>query len=486
VITPDLPERSYSTRLRTAVLFTGSGTAGAYHAGVLRALHEAGVKIDLVGGRGIGAVAALFAAIDGAARLWEPAGLWKDRAARRFYGWRRPLRFSGYAALAAALVLLLPLALLASAVVIGLIGLLLSLIGLEATGTRLTTAFTGWVATLFLPQALPTVVPRLVLFSLLTAIGILIAAAVASHMRDPLRRRSRRGWLSRLFGAPLTAELLVARSAVDVWHLIRGAAPIALPERRELARKYVELAAENQGQPGFRELLLTVHDLDARRDLIFAHLAPSRRARFFGRTTAGATPRSLEVFDLSGVARDHVFDALSAALAVPLATEPTLVPFPAEGTWRGEAHRLCDRPESLARLIEEAGHAGAEQIILVSGSPPQGRPHELSAGRADVRGRAGEQLAAFETASMRDALEQFTGRFASLFVIRPAHNPLTPLDFAGVYDERSDRTQSLAELVDRGYEDAYRQFIEPIVGGGAEPAEPIQEVNGGQPAPSQL
>jgi hypothetical protein len=468
------------------LLFTGSGTAGAYHAGVLRALHEAGVKIDLVGGRGIGAVSAMFAAIDGAARLWEPAGLWKDRASRYFYGWRRPLRFAGYAALAAGLVLLLPFALLAAAVLIGLVGMLLSLIGLEATGTRLTTAFAGWVSTLFLPAALPTVVPRLVLFALLMSAAILIGAAVTAHVRDPLRRRSRRGLLSRLFGAPLTAESLVARSAVDLWHLIRGAAPLAMPQRWELARKYVELLAENQGQPGFRELLITVHDMDARRDLVFAHLSASRRNRFFGRSSADAAARQLEVFDLSGVARDHVLDALTAALAVPLATEPTLVQFSAEGTWRGEAHRLCDRPESLARLIEEAGHAGVEQIILVSASPPQGRPHELSAGRADVRGRSGEQLAAFETASMRDALEQFTGRFASLFVIRPAHNPLTPLDFAGVYDERSDRTQSLPELVDRGYEDAYRQFIEPIVGGGAEPAEAVQHVNGGQTAPSQL
>ena len=55
MITPDAPYRSYSTRLRTALVFTGSGTAGAYHAGVLRALHEAGVKIDIVAGRGIGA-----------------------------------------------------------------------------------------------------------------------------------------------------------------------------------------------------------------------------------------------------------------------------------------------------------------------------------------------------------------------------------------------------------------------------------------------
>ena len=32
----------------------------------------------------------------------------------------------------------------------------------------------------------------------------------------------------------------------------------------------------------------------------------------------------------------------------------------------------------------------------------------------------------------------------------------------------------LAELVDRGYEDAYRQFIEPIVGAGGERIEAVQ------------
>ncbi|HJR58131.1 MAG TPA: patatin-like phospholipase family protein [Vicinamibacterales bacterium] len=486
MITPDSPDRSYSTRLRTALLLTGSGTAGAYHAGVLRALHEAGVKVDLVGGRGIGAASALFAAIDGSARLWEPAGIWKDRTARQFYGWRRPLRLAGYAALSAGLVLLLPVALLAAAVLTGIVGLILSLVGLEAAGASLTARFTQWVTTLFSPWALPTVVPRLVLFALIIGAAILAGAVIASYVREPLRRRSRSGVLWRLFGAPLSSESFVDRCAADLWNLIRGAAPIAAPGRTELARKYVELLSENQGQPGFRELLITAHDLDARRDLVFAFLAQARRGRFFSGTPAEPGARPLEAFDVSGVARDHVLDAVSAALSVPLATEPYLVRFPAEGPWRGEAHRLCDRPEGLSRLIEEAAHAGAEQIILVSAAPQPARAHELSGGRADMRGRAGEQLLAFETASLRDALEQFTGRFASLFVVRPEHNPLTPLDFGGVYDERSDRIQRLAELVDRGYEDAYRQFIGPIVGAGAEPAEPVQQLNGGQPAPSRL
>ena len=76
--------------------------------------------------------------------------------------------------------------------------------------------------------------------------------------------------------------------------------------------------------------------------------------------------------------------------------------------------------------------------------------------------------------ALRDALEQWTGRFAGLFVIRPAHNPLGPLDFDGVYDERSDRAHTLGELVDRGYEDAYRQFIEPVVGASGDRLEAVQ------------
>jgi hypothetical protein len=289
-----------------------------------------------------------------------------------------------------------------------------------------------------------------------------------------------------LLGAPLSSDRLVARCTAELWNLIRGAAPLAAPARIELARKYVELLTENLGQPGFRELLVTAHDMDARRDVVFALLGPSHRGRFFNRAAADPGTRGIEAFDLSGVAREHTLDALEGALAVPLATEPHLVRFSPEGPWRGEAHRFCDRPEGLSRLIEEAAAAGAEQVILVSASPSQGRAHELSAGRSDLRGRAGEQLAAFETASLRDALEQFTGRFASIFLVRPSHNPLASLDFGGVYDERSDRHQTVAELVDRGYEDAYRQFIEPVVGAGAEPAEPVQRINGGQTAPSKL
>ena len=465
--------RPYSTRLRTALVMTGTGTAGAYHAGVLRALHEAGVRIDLVAGRGAGAIGALFVAVDGGQRLWEKDGLWKSAGLARAYAWRRPLAVAAWMLALAAALLALPLVLLAAGVVAALVAVLLSLVSLSSASTAVTSGYSRFIDAMFAPAALPTIVPRLIVLCLLVAVGALAVGAAAHWWRAPVRRRSARASLWRLLGAPLSTHLIVDRAVVELWNLIRGAAAIAPPPRADLGRRYVDLLAENLGQPGFRELLVVVHDIDARSDLLFALLAEGHRQRFFGRGAAG--PRAAEAFDLAGAARDHLMDALAGALAVPVATDPHLLAFASEGPWRGETHRVCDRPASLARMLEEAASAGAEQVIVLSASPGPARAHELRSGRLDLRGRAGEYLAASEAAELRDALEQSrAARFAAVYVIRPTHNPMGPFDFAGVYDEQSDRESALAELVDRGYEDAYRQFIEPVVAAGGERISAVQ------------
>ncbi len=66
--------------------------------------------------------------------------------------------------------------------------------------------------------------------------------------------------------------------------------------------------------------------------------------------------------------------------------------------------------------------------------------------------------------ALTDAIRHLHHRFQAVYLIRPEHNPIRPLDLIGAYDERSDRVQTLDELMERGYEDAYRQFIEPVVG----------------------
>jgi hypothetical protein len=464
----------YSTRLRTALVMTGTGTAGAYHAGVLRALHEAGVRIDLVAGRGAGAIGALFGAVDGGHRLWEKDGLWKSAGLARAYAWRRPLTVAAWALALAAALLALPLVLLAAGVLAALVAVLLSLVSLSTASTAVTSGYARFIDAMFAPTALPTIVPRLIVLCVLVALGSLAAGAAMNSWRAPVRRRAPGASVWRLLGAPLSTRLVVDRTVGELWNLIRGAAAIAPPPRADLGRRYVDLLAENLGQPGFRELLLVAHDMDARRDLLFALLAEGHRQRFFARCVTG--PRAAEAFDLGGTARDHLMDAIAGALAVPVATDPHLLAFSSEGPWRGETHRVCDRTASLARLLEEVAAAGAEQVIVLSASAAPARAHELRSGRLDVRGRAGEYLAASEAADLRDALEQARAatRFAAVHVIRPAHNPVGPFDFAGVYDEQSDRESALAELVDRGYEDGYRQFIEPVVAAGGERISAVQ------------
>ena len=68
--------RDYSPKRRTAVVFAGSGTAGAYHAGALKAIDESGVKVDIAIGTGVGAFTAACAAVSSGPRLYTAEGFW--------------------------------------------------------------------------------------------------------------------------------------------------------------------------------------------------------------------------------------------------------------------------------------------------------------------------------------------------------------------------------------------------------------------------
>jgi hypothetical protein len=115
-------------------------------------------------------------------------------------------------------------------------------------------------------------------------------------------------------------------------------------------------------------------------------------------------------------------------------------------------------------LLAELPFAGVEQVSIVSAVADRSAPHHLSKPPGTLESRLAEHLTAAEAAAIRDAVSMHRGQFDGVFLIQPTHNPMGPFDFDGTYDERSDRYQSLGELVDRGYEDAYRQFIEPVVG----------------------
>ena len=466
----------YSPERRTALVLTGTGADGVYHAGVLRALHEAGIKIDIVCGRGIGAVGAVFAAVDGASRLWDAKGLWRAPAVPHLYRWRWPLRvvFGIFAGVAA--VVISPVLFLALGLIVYLVGLLLGMAGLEL-GTWVVGRFANLLVEAFAPAALPTWLPRLVALGVIVAVMVLVAGTALAAPRSRHRRRSRGTGAWSLVSAPLDASRAIHHFVVGVWDLLKGGASVSAPAPEDLSRRYAELLNENLGQPGFTELLLAVHDLDARRDLIFGLVRePYRRALFPPPGAPGA--RRADAFDLAGLGRDHLVDVLRGALSVADTTEPAVVRFAPDGYWRGEAHRLVDRAASLARLLEEAAAAGAEQIILVSASPEPPGPHELGRPRLEPRARLSEHAASFESAVLRDAMEHVRHRFRATYRIRPVHNPVGAFDLRGAFDERSDRQQSLSELMERGYQDAYHQFIEPIVAPSGEHLRSNQSVGG--------
>ena len=236
---------------------------------------------------------------------------------------------------------------------------------------------------MFAPAALPTWLPRLVVLVLGLAAVTAVFAALADGDAGAVRQQRGQFWW-RLFKAPLSTSAVVEHCWVVLWDLVRGAAQLKQPTPRDLGRRYTELLADNVGQPGFRELLIVVHDIDAHTDLVFALVNETRRRDLFHRsTTTEADARRAGIVDLASIGRDHLADGVAAALTVPLATEFHTMTFAPDSYWRGESHRLCDRPASLWRLMEELTALGVEQAILVSAAPETAGPHGLA--RPDSR-----------------------------------------------------------------------------------------------------
>ena len=420
----------YSTERRTALLLSGTGAHGAYHAGVLRAVREAGIKIDVMAGHGMGAVAAALAAIDGAATLWDAEGLWRSPPARSLYGWKRSLRVAGWLTIALAVVVLSPA--------------LFMLVGTNV----------------------PSMIQLLAMTLGAAIILTLLGGTIVSRLRGGRRRRYRGNWWWGILAAPLDVDGARAAISQIVWKLIRGAASANKPDQREIGRRYGEVLAESLGQPGVRELVIIANDVDARHDITAALLREPFRRQFFAPRLG--RERKAEAIDLAGAGREYALDVICAAITPGVGGDPYVMAFPPDSYWRGEAHRLCDRPGTIIRLFDELHAAGVEQVIIASGVTVQSAPHRLKPADVNFRRRIGDFVAAAESASLHDALVSTRSQFAAVYLVSPEHNAIGPLDFAGAYDEASDRQQTLAELIERGYEDAHRQFIAPVVAASGE------------------
>jgi len=457
--------REYSPKRRTAVVFTGTGTTGAYHAGVLRALDESGVKIDLVVGSGTGAITAAFAAVSGGAELYGKGGLWDGASWRAFYRLRPALR-------AALLLLGVSFAIFALPVLLGLLlGILFPLLLIAdrvfpGAASRVLSVL--WVA----PEALSG--PYLAA----QAVPVLALAMLATFVLGTIywRRGSR---LAEAFEAYLDAEHGLDRLRRGLWEIARGAMLSGVPaSEAELGRRYVALLSENLGELGFRELIVRVADLDRGRALAFALLREEDPNRAYE-----------EMVDLRAPGQGALlFDALATGLLFPVAMPLRRVAFPKGAVHAGETHRLTDASLVPGCGIEEALAAGAEQVVVVTGTPEEIGPPTRRRGplaRIDATLRALEQQAAAEIDATertsrivstlghrgpggRGAWEDpATGQVArevDLWVIRPRRRTLGPTELDGASDPATEVLQTTDDLVERGFRDAYRQFIEPVVG----------------------
>jgi hypothetical protein len=463
----------YSPRRRTALVLTGSGASGAYLAGALKALDETGTRIDLLVGTGAGAVAAAFGAVAGGPRLYGPGGFW-DGLGRRQLCRLRPLLRAALGLLGLSLAsLLLPLVL---AVVAGLAFPLVLLADLVRPGL-LAAAMGGLLALparLRAPYLAAVGVPLLLL-----ALGLVVTLA-SRFLKD--RRRFAESLESVVDDLP--GALRLRRS---LWEVARASAVSgAAPGDAELGQRYVSLLSDNLGQPGFRELVLRLADVETGDVLPFAVLADGPRARF-ARPRSGAEPPWV---DLRREAAAGVLPgALRASLFPPLLTSPVRVRFAREGPFPGETHRLADGLLAAGSGIAEALAAGAEQVVVVSPCPEAAAPTPRRRGLQAA-------LSAVAATRERQALEadlghyQMLGRVVltvghpmdeggrawedpatgtqhrsfGLWVVRPDGRNVWPLDWNGAREPATEVWERPADLMERGYRDAYRLFVEPVLG----------------------
>jgi hypothetical protein len=463
--------RDYSPKRRTALVFTGSGTTGAYHAGVLRALDESGVKIDVVVGSGIGAVAAAYAAVGGGPKLYGPGGFWAGVRWGSFYRLRPSLRI-GLSLLAVSFaVMALPVLL---ALLLGALFPLLLIADRVSPGVASRVLVPLWVA----PERLsgPYLAAQALPVFVLAVLALATLAAV--YFRD--RRR-----LAEAFESLLDADPGLARLRRGLWEIARGAALSGgPPSDAELGRRYVALLADNLGEPGFRELVLRAADLDRGEALAFTLLRGGDAAP--GPSREGALAGAV---DLRAPAHDALFfDALATGLLCPMGMPMRRVSFPKGAPHGGEVHRLTDATLAPGSGIAEALAAGAAQLIVVTGVPEAAAPLARRRGplaRVDAAMRVLERQAAGEIAeaervnrmvstlghrgtdgrgAWEDPARGRVYREIDLWVIRPEGRALGPMELDGARDPVTEVLQTTADLLELGFRDAYRQFVEPVVG----------------------
>jgi hypothetical protein len=290
-----------------------------------------------------------------------------------------------------------------------------------------------------------------------------------------------------------------------LWQVARGSAVSSrAPSEADLGLRYVGLAAENLGQPGFREMVLRTADLETGAPLSFALLGSEGRQAFAaamgqgGRRSRGEGLSGAVDLTAAGYA-EMLFPAVMTDLLPPFTAGVCRVTFPRGGLFAGETHRLADATLAGGSGVAEALAAGAEQVILAAPLPETHNPGlrrrgpraalssalatlERQAIEADLAAlerlnRAVETLGHREDDGSRAWEDPATGRVHrefALYVVRPSRRSVGPLELDGAEDPATEVVETMDDLLEQGYRDAYRAFVEPVVGAAPEPRRPVR------------
>ncbi len=454
---------------RTAVVFAGSGASGAYHAGVLKALDEAGVRIDILVGSGVGVLAAAFGAAASGSVLYGEKGLWRELSASRIFRLRSGLRFLRLLGVVALSAFLVP-ALLAL-----LLGLLLPAF------LAVDFARPGFMSGLF--QMVAALAPGLRLFFVFALAAPTFVAFLFVLFRGVSVLRASR----RRFGETLESAFdlsgIERNLARRLWEVARGPAlNEPAPEAAEVGRQFSALVAENAGQPGFRGLVLRAANLDTGKPLILRLVGDDRGGPRRSRPEEG--------IDLKDAAASPLlYDVVATAFATTPLVGPRRVRLPKQGVFGGEIHRISEASVIGGSGLGEAIATGADAIVLVTATAEETAPladrrglkalaaaflavQELSAVERDLHeterlNRIVETVGHQRSTGEREWQDPLTGRTfraVAVHTIRPRRSLLRPLDLDGAVDPSNEVETTLLDWMDEGYRDAHRCYLDSALG----------------------
>ncbi len=431
----------FSPRRRTAVVLVGEGTGAAYLVGAMRALDAAGIRIDVVLGRGAGALVAAFAGLNAEDKIDGEGGL-LDAAARV-----RPYRIAPLYRFAA-LCLATSFAFFAAPALLGLISVVVLPVQALIRGLfpAASASSPSWLS-----GAVSAVEPYYLAAVALPVI-LLFLAFSARCLRFLWRGKGRRPGFSDLFPPPFDLEPLERLLSSRLWQLARGTATEERPrDRGALSEAYVQLLASGLGQHGFREVVLYALDSDTGEEIPFVAL----KEKFTKKMQLEPGPGRREPIDLSGEGAPILFDAIIAALTPPGLAPEVGLRLPRGSKLGGEVHRFVSSLSTGGEALPDAVAAGAEQIFYVTSAASGGR----------VSGTLWERLSTggVKTSLERDLLWAEESTEVPVFVVRPDSERLAPYELEGRPQLGGGRLSASA-LVDQGARDVERLFVRPVLG----------------------